>query len=86
VKPNLISAQGFGDASPVAPNDTAQGRAAKSARRIVASWIEWLNTGYVALKAIAFFGIVEMLLRPCCGGSNLRHVGLVEWDDVSSPF
>jgi chemotaxis protein MotB len=27
VKPDLISAQGFGDASPVAPNDTAQGRA-----------------------------------------------------------
>ena len=27
-----------------------------------------------------------LLLRPCRGGSNLRHVGLVEWDDVSSPF
>jgi chemotaxis protein MotB len=27
VKPDLVSAQGFGDASPVAPNDTAQGRA-----------------------------------------------------------
>ena len=27
VKPELISAQGFGDASPVASNDTAQGRA-----------------------------------------------------------
>ena len=27
VKPDLISAQGFGDASPVASNDTAQGRA-----------------------------------------------------------
>ena len=27
VKPNLVSAKGFGDASPVAPNDTAQGRA-----------------------------------------------------------
>jgi chemotaxis protein MotB len=27
VKPDLISAKGFGDASPVAPNDTAQGRA-----------------------------------------------------------
>jgi chemotaxis protein MotB len=27
VKPDLISAQGFGDADPVAPNDTAQGRA-----------------------------------------------------------
>jgi chemotaxis protein MotB len=26
VKPDLISAQGFGDASPVAPNDSAQGR------------------------------------------------------------
>ena len=27
VKPDLISAQGFGDANPIAPNDTAQGRA-----------------------------------------------------------
>jgi chemotaxis protein MotB len=27
VRPDLVSAQGFGDASPVAPNDTAQGRA-----------------------------------------------------------
>jgi chemotaxis protein MotB len=27
VKPDLISAQGFGDASPVDPNDTPQGRA-----------------------------------------------------------
>jgi chemotaxis protein MotB len=27
VKPDLISAQGFGDTNPVAPNDTAQGRA-----------------------------------------------------------
>jgi chemotaxis protein MotB len=27
VKPDLVSARGFGDASPVAPNDTAQGRA-----------------------------------------------------------
>jgi chemotaxis protein MotB len=27
VKPDLISAQGFGDTIPVAPNDTAQGRA-----------------------------------------------------------
>jgi chemotaxis protein MotB len=26
VKPDLVSAQGFGDANPVAPNDTAQGR------------------------------------------------------------
>jgi chemotaxis protein MotB len=27
VKPDLVSAQGFGDTNPVAPNDTAQGRA-----------------------------------------------------------
>jgi chemotaxis protein MotB len=27
VKPNLVSAQGFGDADPVASNDTPQGRA-----------------------------------------------------------
>ena len=27
VKPDLISARGLGDADPVAPNDTAQGRA-----------------------------------------------------------
>ena len=27
VRPDLVSARGFGDASPVAPNDTAQGRA-----------------------------------------------------------
>ena len=27
VRPDLVSAQGFGDANPVAPNDTAQGRA-----------------------------------------------------------
>jgi chemotaxis protein MotB len=27
VKPDLISAQGFGDSNPAAPNDTAQGRA-----------------------------------------------------------
>jgi chemotaxis protein MotB len=27
VKPDLVSAKGFGDASPVAPNNTAQGRA-----------------------------------------------------------
>jgi len=27
VKPNLVTAQGFGDANPVAPNDTPQGRA-----------------------------------------------------------
>ena len=27
VKPDLVAAQGFGDADPVAPNDTAQGRA-----------------------------------------------------------
>ncbi len=27
VKPDLISAQGFGDGNPVASNDTAQGRA-----------------------------------------------------------
>jgi chemotaxis protein MotB len=27
VKPNLVTAQGFGDADPVAPNDTAAGRA-----------------------------------------------------------
>jgi chemotaxis protein MotB len=27
VKPGLVSAQGFGDASPVASNDTAVGRA-----------------------------------------------------------
>jgi chemotaxis protein MotB len=27
VKPNLVSAQGFGDANPVAPNDTPRGRA-----------------------------------------------------------
>jgi chemotaxis protein MotB len=27
VKPDLISAQGFGASNPVAPNDTAQGRA-----------------------------------------------------------
>jgi chemotaxis protein MotB len=26
VKPDLVSAQGFGDASPIASNDTAQGR------------------------------------------------------------
>jgi chemotaxis protein MotB len=27
VKPDLVSAQGFGDTNPIAPNDTAQGRA-----------------------------------------------------------
>ena len=27
VNPNLLSAQGLGDADPVAPNDTPQGRA-----------------------------------------------------------
>jgi chemotaxis protein MotB len=27
LKPDLVSAQGFGDANPVASNDTAQGRA-----------------------------------------------------------
>jgi chemotaxis protein MotB len=27
VKPDLVSAKGFGDANPIAPNDTAQGRA-----------------------------------------------------------
>jgi chemotaxis protein MotB len=27
VRPDLVAAQGFGDANPVAPNDTAQGRA-----------------------------------------------------------
>jgi chemotaxis protein MotB len=27
VKPNLVTAQGFGDANPVASNDTAAGRA-----------------------------------------------------------
>jgi hypothetical protein len=27
-----------------------------------------------------------LLLRSCRGGSKVRHVGLVEWDDVSSPF
>jgi chemotaxis protein MotB len=27
VKPDMISARGFGEADPVAPNDTAQGRA-----------------------------------------------------------
>ena len=27
VKPDMIAAQGFGEADPVAPNDTAQGRA-----------------------------------------------------------
>jgi chemotaxis protein MotB len=27
VKPNLVAARGFGDANPVAPNDTARGRA-----------------------------------------------------------
>ncbi len=27
VQPNLLSAQGFGDANPVAPNDTSEGRA-----------------------------------------------------------
>jgi outer membrane protein OmpA-like peptidoglycan-associated protein len=27
VKPDLVSAQGFGDRNPVASNDTAQGRA-----------------------------------------------------------
>ena len=27
IKPDLIAAQGFGEANPVAPNDTAQGRA-----------------------------------------------------------
>jgi chemotaxis protein MotB len=27
VKPDLVSAQGFGDSNPVASNDTAQGRA-----------------------------------------------------------
>jgi chemotaxis protein MotB len=27
LKPDLVSAKGFGDANPVAPNDTAQGRA-----------------------------------------------------------
>jgi len=27
VNPTLITAQGFGDANPVAPNDTAEGRA-----------------------------------------------------------
>jgi chemotaxis protein MotB len=27
VKPDLVSAQGFGDSNPIAPNDTAQGRA-----------------------------------------------------------
>jgi outer membrane protein OmpA-like peptidoglycan-associated protein len=26
VKPNLVSAHGFGDANPVAPNTTAEGR------------------------------------------------------------
>ena len=28
----------------------------------------------------------RLLLRPCRCGSNLRHIGLVEWDDVGSPF
>jgi hypothetical protein len=28
----------------------------------------------------------RLLLRPCRGSSKLRHVGLVEWDDVSGPF
>ena len=27
VKPDLVSAQGFGDSNPIASNDTAQGRA-----------------------------------------------------------
>jgi hypothetical protein len=27
-----------------------------------------------------------LLLRPCRGGSKLRYVGLVERNDVSSPF
>jgi chemotaxis protein MotB len=27
VKPDLVAAQGFGDANPAAPNDTPQGRA-----------------------------------------------------------
>ena len=27
VKPNLVSAHGFGEADPVAPNDTSEGRA-----------------------------------------------------------
>ena len=28
----------------------------------------------------------RLLLGPCRCGSNLRHIGLVEWGDVSSPF
>ena len=37
VKPDLVSAQGFGDTSPVASNDTAQGRA--SNRRVELSLV-----------------------------------------------
>ncbi len=35
VSPNIISAKGFGDTHPVAPNDTAEGRAQNCCTEIV---------------------------------------------------
>ena len=65
----------------------AHAKAADLIGRAVRRIIEMLHRAHTSRLASGSMDRHNwLLLRPCRGVSNLRHVGLVEWDDVSSPF